>query len=71
MHNLLFYLNALFHFKKGRYYSSFDQLSVRDPEPFDWYQRYTGLKDILSKYLSKDDHILMSGAGNSRTYDIL
>jgi len=43
-----------------------DDRYTKDPEPFDWYQRYTGLKDILSKYMSKDDHVLMSGAGNSR-----
>ena len=39
----------------------------RDPEPFDWYQRYSGLKDLVGQYLKKSDHIMMSGCGNSRT----
>ena len=38
----------------------------RDPEPFDWYQRYSGIKEILGTYLQKTDHLLMSGCGNSR-----
>ena len=40
----------------------------RDPEPFDWYQRYSGLKDLVGQYLKKSDHIMMSGCGNSRTW---
>ena len=39
---------------------------LRDPEPFDWYQRYTGLKDIIAQHIKKEDSILMVGAGNSR-----
>ena len=23
----------------------------RDKEPFDWYQRYTGIKDIVTQYI--------------------
>jgi hypothetical protein len=23
----------------------------RDKEPFDWYQRYTGIKDIITQYI--------------------
>jgi hypothetical protein len=42
-------------------------VSRSDPEPFDWYQRYSGLKDLLGQYVKKSDHILMSGCGNSRT----
>lgn len=38
----------------------------RDPEPFDWYQRYSGIKDILAQHIKKEDAILMVGAGNSR-----
>lgn len=38
----------------------------RDPEPFDWYQRYAGLKELLSKYIRKSDAVLMSGCGSSR-----
>jgi ubiquinone/menaquinone biosynthesis C-methylase UbiE len=29
-------------------------------------QRYSGLKDLISQYIRKDDSILMVGAGNSR-----
>lgn len=42
-------------------------IMYRDPEPFDWYQRYSGLKDLIGQYVKKSDHILMSGCGNSRT----
>mmetsp|Transcript_46548 Transcript_46548/g.68795 ORF Transcript_46548/g.68795 Transcript_46548/m.68795 type:complete len:209 (+) Transcript_46548:94-720(+) len=46
--------------------SYWDDRYTKDPEPFDWYQRYSGIKDILSTYVKKEDQILMSGAGNSR-----
>mmetsp|Transcript_53860 Transcript_53860/g.128278 ORF Transcript_53860/g.128278 Transcript_53860/m.128278 type:complete len:208 (+) Transcript_53860:88-711(+) len=39
---------------------------TRDPEPFDWYQRWVGLKDALLEYLQPEQSILMLGAGNSR-----
>ena len=39
---------------------------TRDPEPFDWYQRWAGLKDILLEYVTTQNAILMLGAGNSR-----
>ena len=38
----------------------------RDPEPFDWYQRYSGIRDLINQYVRREDNILMSGAGNSR-----
>lgn len=38
----------------------------RDPEPFDWYQRFSGLKDILTTHVEKGHKILNVGAGNSR-----
>lgn len=38
----------------------------RDPEPFDWYQRYAGLKELLGKYVRKSDAVLVSGCGSSR-----
>lgn len=38
----------------------------RDTEPFDWYQRYSGLKDIITTNIDKDHRILNVGAGNSR-----
>jgi hypothetical protein len=37
----------------------------RQPEPFDWYQVYSGIKDILSQYVTKKDKILNVGSGNS------
>lgn len=37
----------------------------RDPEPFDWYQKYSALKDLFGLYIKTSDIILMSGAGNS------
>mmetsp|Transcript_113955 Transcript_113955/g.317341 ORF Transcript_113955/g.317341 Transcript_113955/m.317341 type:complete len:212 (-) Transcript_113955:245-880(-) len=39
---------------------------TRDPEPFDWYQRWAGLKDTLLEYVTPQNTILMLGAGNSR-----
>ena len=38
----------------------------RDPEPFDWFQRYSGIKELVGQYLKKADKILNVGAGNSR-----
>lgn len=46
--------------------SYWDERYTKDPEPFDWYQRYSGLSDLLNKYVKKDDAVLMAGAGNSR-----
>lgn len=47
---------------------SCSSLSCRDPEPFDWYQRYAGLKDLVGQYIRKSDAILMSGCGNSSAF---
>eukprot|EP00164_Ancoracysta_twista_P003768 GFYU01005051.1.p1 GENE.GFYU01005051.1~~GFYU01005051.1.p1 ORF type:complete len:210 (+),score=37.99 GFYU01005051.1:48-677(+) len=38
----------------------------RDPEPFDWYQRYTGIKDLIKKLVRHDHKVLNVGCGNSR-----
>ncbi|CAM9482898.1 unnamed protein product [Choristocarpus tenellus] len=46
--------------------SYWDDRYTKDPEPFDWYQRYSGLKDWIAQFIRKDDNILMVGAGNSR-----
>lgn len=43
-----------------------DERYTKDPEPFDWYQRYSGIKEICGTYLQKTDNILMVGCGNSR-----
>ena len=39
---------------------------TRDPEPFDWYQRWAGLKDTFSEFAQPSNAILMLGCGNSR-----
>ena len=41
-------------------------LPPRDPEPFDWYQRFSGVKDLVAQYVKKTDHIMNIGCGNSR-----
>mmetsp|Transcript_8531 Transcript_8531/g.13844 ORF Transcript_8531/g.13844 Transcript_8531/m.13844 type:complete len:209 (+) Transcript_8531:182-808(+) len=43
-----------------------DERYTKDPEPFDWYQRYSGLKEKLRAYVKETDHILQLGCGNSR-----
>lgn len=43
-----------------------DERYTKDPEPFDWYQRYSGIKDLIAQYVKKADNILMAGSGNSR-----
>ena len=37
----------------------------RDKEPFDWYQRYSGIKDIITQYIQPTFQILNIGCGNS------
>ncbi|EGR34823.1 protein kinase domain protein [Ichthyophthirius multifiliis] len=39
---------------------------TRDPEPFDWYQRFQGIKQFIVPYLTAESRILNVGAGNSR-----
>ncbi|KAF4696120.1 hypothetical protein FOZ60_002350 [Perkinsus olseni] len=43
-----------------------DERYTRDPEPFDWYQRWAGLKDVVQEYVKPDCKILNVGAGNSK-----
>ena len=50
------------HFGKFEYW---DDRYEKDPEQFDWYQKYPQLRDILSQYIKKSDMILNVGAGNS------
>ena len=38
----------------------------KDKEPFDWYQRYSGIKDIITQYIRPEFNILMLGCGNSK-----
>ncbi|CAG9335098.1 unnamed protein product [Blepharisma stoltei] len=39
---------------------------TRDAEPFDWYQRWSGIKDLLAQYVFPTHQILHLGCGNSR-----
>ena len=42
---------------------------TKDPEPFDWYQRYSenpNLKGTLNKHIAKNASILVPGCGSSR-----
>jgi len=41
-------------------------LFLRNPKPFDWYQDYDGVKDIVTQFIKKDSKILNVGCGNSR-----
>lgn len=52
-------------FVDARLHSFFMHTPCRDPEPFDWYQRYSGLKGLLKQHIRKSDSILMAGCGNS------
>lgn len=37
----------------------------KDPEPFDWYQRYAALRDLVSAHVPKAGAVLVPGCGNS------
>ena len=37
-----------------------------DPNQFDWYQRYSALKDIMEQYAKPEHSILNIGCGNSK-----
>lgn len=47
-------------------YTRYTFTNIRQPEPFDWYQVYSGIKDVVTQYITKTDQILNVGAGNSR-----
>eukprot|EP01089_Gocevia_fonbrunei_P008222 TRINITY_DN198_c0_g2_i1.p1 TRINITY_DN198_c0_g2~~TRINITY_DN198_c0_g2_i1.p1 ORF type:complete len:129 (-),score=13.08 TRINITY_DN198_c0_g2_i1:30-416(-) len=54
---------------KGKSYgdhSYWDDRYSKDPEVFDWYQRYSGIKHLIEPNLPKTEKILMVGCGNSR-----
>ena len=36
------------------------------PEPFDWLQKYSSVKEIMSLYMKRTDNILVVGCGNAR-----
>lgn len=37
----------------------------KDTSPYDWYQKYAGLKDIITQHVTRDMKVLDLGAGNS------
>merc|ERR1712060_1018143 len=43
-----------------------DDRYMKDKEQFDWYRRYSGLKDVITQYLQPTYQVLNVGAGNSR-----
>merc|ERR1711865_875498 len=43
-----------------------DERYKNDKEVFDWYQRYEGIKNIITRYVEPDSRVLMVGCGNSR-----
>lgn len=47
-------------------------ITLRNPKPFDWYQNYEGVKDIVTQFIKKDSKILNVGCGNSckHLYDL-
>ena len=51
-----------FHYGQLEYWD--DRYSKRI-EPFDWYQTYSDLKEIITPYLEKENKILNVGCGNS------
>ena len=38
---------------------------IRDPEAFDWYQRYFSMRDLIGQYMPVEHKILNVGSGNS------
>mmetsp|Transcript_7813 Transcript_7813/g.6980 ORF Transcript_7813/g.6980 Transcript_7813/m.6980 type:complete len:210 (+) Transcript_7813:98-727(+) len=46
--------------------SYWDERYTKDPEPFDWYQRYSGIRDFVNQYIKREDQILIAGCGTSR-----
>ena len=51
------------HYGKSDYWEDRYQ---KDKEPFDWYQRYSGVKDMITQYIQPSFQILMLGCGNSK-----
>lgn len=64
MWNNFGFWNFSFFFAKKIYIYFFNAI-FRQPEPFDWYQVYGGIKDVISQFINKNDKILNIGAGNS------
>ena len=56
------------HYGKEEYW---EDRYMKDKDPYDWYQRYTGVKDMITQYIQADNEILMLGCGNSRMSEAL
>ena len=46
-------------------YSNNDLILIRQTECFDWYQTYTGIKEVITQYMTKSDKIINLSSGNS------
>jgi len=51
------------HYAKPEYW---EERYKRDLEPFEWYQRWSGIRDIVTQYVKTSDSILNLGCGNSK-----
>eukprot|EP01016_Furgasonia_blochmanni_P043865 TRINITY_DN6023_c0_g1_i9.p1 TRINITY_DN6023_c0_g1~~TRINITY_DN6023_c0_g1_i9.p1 ORF type:complete len:108 (+),score=36.40 TRINITY_DN6023_c0_g1_i9:148-471(+) len=54
-----------------QYTKEFKSIPTEDGKPyvikqFDWYQRYEGVKDIVTQYITPESKILNVGCGSSR-----
>ena len=43
-----------------------DQRYDKTPDQFDWYQKFSGIRDIVTQFVKPNDVILQIGCGNSR-----
>jgi EEF1A lysine methyltransferase 4 len=43
-----------------------DERYMHRKEPFDWYQRWSGIKDVVTQYVKPGNRILNVGCGNSK-----
>ena len=41
-------------------------INLSNPDPFEWYQNYSKIKDIVTQYINKKSKILVVGCGTSR-----
>jgi 2-polyprenyl-3-methyl-5-hydroxy-6-metoxy-1,4-benzoquinol methylase len=56
-------LKNMAHYGKVEYW---EDRYDKDREQYDWYQRYTGVKDMITQYITRDTKILMLGCGNAK-----
>ena len=46
--------------------SYWNERYAKDPEPFDWYQRYDQLRELITQCVPRGAAVLNAGCGNSR-----